>query len=96
MSVSESWLPFWYHQSKAEWSLKLLNICLTTRKDETTFKKLEGSFYRFFLEYGSESQSGDTAVHPTAAIFQFPSEARLINIDSTITIRQKGDENESK
>jgi len=96
MSVSESWLPFWYHQSKAEWSLKLLNIYLTTRKDETTSKSSKVVSISFFLEYGSESQSGDTAVHPTAAIFQFPSEARLINIDSTITIRQKGDENESK
>jgi lipopolysaccharide biosynthesis regulator YciM len=36
------------------------------------------------------------AVHSAAAIFQFSSEARLINIDSMAAIRQKGDENESK
>jgi hypothetical protein len=96
MSVSESWLPFWYHQSKVVWSLKLFNIYLTTRKEETTSKSSKVASISF-LEYASEFQGGERAVHPAAAInFQFSSEARLINIDSMITIRQKGDENESK
>jgi hypothetical protein len=77
--------------------LEVIQHIFDNEERRNDFKKLEGSFYQFFLEYASESQGGERAVHPAAAInFQFSSEARLINIDSMITIRQKGDENESK